>query len=81
MKLDKYKNYMKFGLLELEQGSPFIAKQQFGLALEEAKKLRNVSQIGLAMLKLAEANQANGEYEFAKDFGSYRFQGEKIIQI
>jgi tetratricopeptide (TPR) repeat protein len=68
MKSSKHRNYMKLGLLELEQGSPFIAKQQFGLALEEAQKLKNKSQIGLAMLKLAEANQANGEYVFAKDF-------------
>jgi tetratricopeptide (TPR) repeat protein len=67
MKLNKYKNYMKYGLLELEQGSPFVAKQQFGLALEEAQKLKNKSRVGLAIFKLAEANQANGEYEFAKN--------------
>ena len=59
---NQYEAYMETGLIELEQGSLFVAEQNFKLALEESRKPDSKVSSGPPILKLAEVNQANSKY-------------------
>ena len=60
-------HYMEIGLLELEQGSIFVARKNFEHVLEKAKTSRDNLCKGLALLKLAEVHHTNCDYEDAEN--------------